>query len=60
MREKHQRRTVAEGEPLGVAQTRIVSVPMVAAENKMAVPLMTPRDYKARRFHIRREVGARF
>ena len=46
----------AEGEPLGMAQARIVSVPMVAVENRPAVPVMEPRDYKARRFYIRREV----
>ena len=46
----------AEGEPLGMARARIVSVPMVAVENRLAVPAMEPRDYKARRFHIRREV----
>ena len=31
----------AEGEPL--ASTRIVSVPMVAVENSLAVPVMEPR-----------------
>ena len=46
----------AEGEPLGMAQARIVSVPMVAVENRPAVPVMEPRDYKARRFYIQREV----
>ena len=46
----------AEGEPLGMAQARIVSVPMVAVENRPAIPVMEPRDYKARRFYIRREV----
>ena len=46
----------AEGEPLGMAQARIVSVPMVAVENRPAVPVMAPRDHKARRFYIRREV----
>ena len=46
----------AEGEPLGMAQARIVSVPMVAVENRPAVPVMEPREYKARRFYIRREV----
>ena len=45
-----------EGEPLGIAQARIVSVPMVAVENRPAVPVMEPRDYKGRRFYIRREV----
>ena len=44
------------GDPLGMAQARIVSVPMVAAENRPAVPVMEPRDYKARRFYIWREV----
>ena len=29
---------------------------MVAVENRLAVPVMEPRDYKARRFHIRRDV----
>ena len=46
----------AEGEPLGMAQARIVSVPMVAVENRPAIPVMEARDYKARRFYIRREV----
>ena len=46
----------AEGEPLGMAQARIVSVPMVAVENRPAVPVMEPRDYNVRRFYIRREV----
>ena len=46
----------AEGELLGMAQARIVSVPMVAVENRRAIPVMEPRDYKARRFYIRREV----
>ena len=41
----------AEGEPLGMAQARIVSVPMVAVENRPAVPVMEWRDYKARRFY---------
>ena len=39
-----------KGEPLGMAQARIVSVPMVAVENRPAVPVMERRDYKARRF----------
>ena len=41
---------------LGMAQARIVSVLMVAVENRPAVPVMEPGDYKARRFYIRREV----
>ena len=45
----------AEGEPLGMAQACIVSVPMVAVENRTAVPVMEPTDYKARRFYIWRE-----
>ena len=48
---------VAEGLPLGVAQTRIVCVPTVAVENRPAVRVMEPRECKARRFYIRREVG---
>ena len=39
-----------------MAQARIVSVPMVAVENRPAIPVMEPRDYKARQFYIRREV----
>ena len=39
-----------------MAQARIVSVPTFAVENKPAVPVMEPRDYKARRFDIPREV----
>ena len=46
---------VGEGEPLGVAQTRTVSVPMVAVENRPAVPVMEPRDYRVHRFYIRRD-----
>ena len=46
----------AEGEPLGMAQARIVSVPMVAVENRPAIPVMGPKNYKAGRFYIRREV----
>ena len=46
----------AEGEPLGMAQARIVSVPMFAVETRPEVPVIEPRDYKARRFYIRREV----
>ena len=45
----------AEGEPLGMAQVRIASVPMAAVENRPAVPVMDPRDYKVRRFCFRRE-----
>ena len=45
-----------EGEPLGMAQVRILSVPMVAVENRPPVPVMDPRDYKVRRFFFRREV----
>ena len=44
------------GEPLGMAHARIVSGPMVAVENRPSIPVMEPRDYKARRFYIRREV----
>ena len=43
---------VGEVEPLGMAQTRIVSVPTVAVGQRWAVPVMEPRDYKARRFYI--------
>ena len=46
----------ADCEPLGMAQARIVSVPMAAVENKPAVPVMELRECKARRFCIRREV----
>ena len=46
----------AEGEPLGMARARIVIVPMVAVENRPAIPVMGPRDFKARRCYIRREV----
>ena len=47
----------AEGETLGMAQARIVSVPIVVAvENRPAIPVSDPGDYKARRFYIRREV----
>ena len=46
----------AEGELLGMAQSRIVSVPTVAVENRPAVPVMEARDFKARLFYIRREV----
>ena len=47
---------VVEGEPLGVAHTRNVSVPMVPTERRPAVPVMEPREHKARRFYIWREV----
>ena len=46
----------AEGEPLGMAMARIVSVPMVPMEHRPAVPVMEPREHKARRFYVRREV----
>ena len=36
----------AEGEPLGMAMTRIVSVPMVPVEHRPVVPVMEPREYK--------------
>ena len=42
----------AEGEPLGMAQARIGSVPMVAVENRPAIPVMEPRGYKARRREV--------
>ena len=42
--------------PAEAAQARIISVPMVAVEHRPAVPVMELRDYKARRFYIRREV----
>ena len=45
---------VAEGEPLGMAH--IVCVPMVPVEHRPAVPVVEPRDYKASRFDIRRDV----
>ena len=48
---------VAGGEPLGVAQTRIVRVPLAAVEHRLAVPVMELRDCKARRFYIQRDVG---
>ena len=47
----------AEGEPLGGAQARIVSVPIVPVEHRPAVPVMEPRDYKVCRFCVRREVA---
>ena len=43
----------AEGEPSKLA---LFGVPMVAVENRPAVPVRKPRDYKARRFCILREV----
>ena len=42
----------AEGEPLGMAMGRIVSVPMVPVEHRLAVPVMEPGKYKARRFYM--------
>ena len=36
----------AEGEPLGAAMARIVSVPMVPIEHRRAVPVMEPRECK--------------
>ena len=39
-----------------MAQIRIVSAPLVAVEHRLAVPVVEPRDYKARRFHIQRQV----
>ena len=33
-----------------------IMFPMVAVENRLAVPVMEPRDYKARGFHIWRDV----
>ena len=44
----------AEGEPVSMA--RIISVPMVPIEHRPAVPVVEPREYRARRFYIRREV----
>ena len=44
----------AEGEPSGMAWAHVVSVLMVPIEHRLAV--IDPRDYKARRFYIRREV----
>ena len=43
---------VAEGEPLGVAQTGIVSVAMVPIEHRLAFPVMGLRECEARRFYI--------
>ena len=40
---------VAEEEPLGVGQTRIVSVPMVAVEDRPAVPVMERGEVVAHR-----------
>ena len=45
----------AEGQLVRMA--RIVSVPMVPVEHRPAVPLVEPREYRVRRFYIRREVG---
>ena len=45
---------VAEGEPSGMAL--IVSVPMAPIENLPAVPVVKPRECRALRFSIRREV----
>ena len=45
-----------QGEPLGTDMARIVSVPMVMIEHRLAVPVLEPREYEARRFYIRREV----
>ena len=44
-----------EFEPLGMAQVRIVSVPMAAVENRPPVPVTDPRDYEVRRCFFRRE-----
>ena len=44
----------AEGEPVSMA--RIVGVPMVPSEHRPVVPVVDPREYRARRFYIRREV----
>ena len=35
---------------------RIVGVPMVPSEHRPVVPVVDPREYRARRFYIRREV----
>ena len=40
-----------EGEPVSMA--RIVSDPMVPIEHRPAVPVVEPREYRARRFYIR-------
>ena len=45
---------VAEGEPVSIA--RIVSVPMVPIKHRPVVPVVEPREYRARRFYIQREV----
>ena len=45
-----------EGERLDMAMLHVVSVPMVAIEHRLGVPVMEPRDYKARRLYIWREV----
>ena len=44
----------AEGEPVSMA--RIVGVPMVPSEHRPVVPVVDPREYRVRRFYIRREV----
>ena len=41
-----------EGEPVS-----IVSVPMVPTEHRPVVAVVEPREYRSRRFYIRREVG---
>ena len=41
---------------MSMAMARVVSVPVAAIEHRPAVPVMEPRDYKARRLYIRREV----
>ena len=47
----------AEDEPLGMAQARVCQCSGLGLQsrNRPAVPLMEPRDYKARRFYNRRE-----
>ena len=44
----------AEGELVSMA--RIVAVPMVPSEHRPVVPVVDPREYRARRFYTRREV----
>ena len=46
--------TRASVEPVSMART--VSVPMVPIEHRPVVPVVEPREYRARRFYIRREV----
>ena len=46
----------AEGEPVSMA--RIVNVPMVPIEHRPVVPVVEPREFKARRFYGRREEKA--